>query len=148
VRSWLNEQQLARLRARYHSLLEPGPAEAQLTGQVDGDSDAAELRARLSKVFAEHPDADGIMLVTADGDEIGVAGRARVTVPPGHAGATDGPVDPGSSDGATLPGHPTGFRAVEFRCVDEGCTVSELRAFYDDRYLPECSDHGPMGLRR
>lgn len=51
---------------------------------------------------------------------------------------------PGDGDGATLLGRSTQYVAVVFRCAR--CGQRALRAFYDERFIPECerSGHGPM----
>lgn len=139
----LTDDQVARWRMRYASLLASAGVDAKLTEDVTQDEDQADVRRRLSLVFADRPDVERIRL-RVNGREIGVATRAKVMRDPGHAGATDTPFDPGAGDGATLPGHPSQFRAVSFACESAGCRAGELRSFYDERYVPQCPRHGAM----
>ena len=77
-----------------------------------------------------------------DGLDIGVATRAKVKKDPGRLGKdSSATVGPGSADGATLPGFPAEFRAVRYKCGEQGCDRTMLRIFYDERDVPECAAH-------
>jgi hypothetical protein len=132
------------LRAIYALLVDPLATTYQGVHAEPAELAVADLRRRLRAAFAADSAVPNLLLVVA-GVEIGITSPERCREV-GYAGSADGP-EAGGADRATLPGLSTRYRVVEFRCLPP-CQRSAVAAFYDERLVPRCAEHGPMELVR
>ncbi|MFD4637845.1 hypothetical protein ACFWN2_11055 [Lentzea sp. NPDC058436] len=126
--------------ARYGFFLDPQalPDERTVLQVSDAEVLPAEVARALEALYRAESGLD-LVTITVGAEPIGACTRAwfeRQAGEPLHR--------LGEGDRAGQPGVSRQFELLRFACGE--CDRRAVRLIYDDRDLPECSEHGVMGL--
>lgn len=131
------------LRDRYRSFLEQSLTDEDIDVRADVQpTDKADLvKARLAFMFQAKPDLQRIA-VQVEGRLVGIATRNLVLDSETLAGG-----GLGEGDGAAFPLDSGEFRLIRFACPAPSCPSHAFAAFFDEREVPHCANHG-ASMRR
>jgi len=127
-------------------LLDTNAPPASRTVDVKADLMIDQVQSRLRLEFNADPTLPCVML-TVEGEVVGLVTRGSFARSTGTAGEpSPSPYELGVGERMTLPGESTRYRLLAFECAI--CGSKAHRVYYDERDLPDCSQHVGMRFMR